>query len=198
MSVRTQAAYSEFGTAMADPHNLIWLHKNSQDGQGRRHRQTTLNRAVVVLTAAAWQAFVEDTARAIRDDLEVPQGSPNRPGFNVLKALTNSALGRYNTPDAHNTLQLLQNVGFDPRPHWTFTLSGPVRTYALADVRAEIDDWLRVRHKIAHGSALPPLGIITGTSKAGPTLRRSDAERCIQFFEQVASVTASAAHAQFP
>jgi hypothetical protein len=198
MSAGTQQAAREFQTAMRDPNNLIWFHRNSQAGKGRRHRQPTLNRAVVVLTAAAWQAYVQDTTAAILLSLEVPPGHQGHALFSLIRAATRTASGRFNTPNARNTLMLFDNVGFDPSPSWTFGIGTPVRAYTTHDVRAEIDGWLDVRHSIAHGSALPATDLVSGRTQNGPNLHRSDAERCIEFFERLVQVTAAAADQPFP
>jgi hypothetical protein len=183
---------------MRDPHNLLWLHRNSQKGKGRRHRQPTLNRAVVVLAVAAWQAYVEDTTTAILTAIAVPVGDPGRAVYVVVRAATRGGLTRFNTPNARNTLALFDNVGFDPTPTWTFTLGTPPRNYSAANVRVELDQWLDVRHTIAHGSVLPASAVVSGRTQSGPSLHRKDAERCVEFFEHVVTATADEAHRQFP
>jgi hypothetical protein len=198
VSAETQRAAREFQTAMSDPNNLIWFHRNSQAGQGRRHRQPTLNRAVVVLTAAAWQAYVQDTTAAILLSLEVPPGHQGHAMFALIRAATRTASGRFNTPNARNTLMLFNNVGFDPSSSWVFGIGAPVRAYTTPDVRREIDGWLDVRHSIAHGSPLPATDLVSGRTQSGPNLHRSDAERCIEFFERLVAITAAAADQQFP
>lgn len=183
---------------MRDPHNLVAIHRASQAGAGRRHRQTTLNRAVVVLTAAAWQAYVAETTRAILHDLEVPHGTPGHAQFAIVRAAAKGTLKRFNTADSRNCLNLFLEVGFDPTTRWTFSFGTPPRHYVNTTVRDEIDDWLKVRHAVAHGAELPNLAIITGSAQNRPSMRLSDAERCIKFFEEVVRVTAAAAHTAFP
>jgi hypothetical protein len=198
MSAATEAAHIAFSDAMSDPHNLISMHEHSRTGKGRRHRETTLNRAAVVLCVAAWQAYVGDTVKAILDDLAISAGQPGHAEYLVLKGLVSGSLGRFNTPNAYNSRGLLNSVGFDPQSSWSFTLSGPNRTYGAASVEKELDEWLAVRHAIAHGSDLPRKPVLTGWTKAGATIRKRDTERCIDFFEHVVGTTAAAAYAQFP
>lgn len=181
---------------MRDPGHLTALH--TRTGPGRRHHEPSLNRAIVVMTAAAWQSYVQDTTEAILAYLAVPTSSTGAPLFNLIKASTKSALGRFNTPNARNTLALFQQVGFDPTGGWSFSISVPPRVYAEQDVRDELDDWLTVRHKIAHGASLPAIQIVSGRPIAGPQLWKKDAERCVEFFTAVVSATAAAAHSQFP
>lgn len=91
---------------------------------------------------------------------------------------------------------LLLNVGFDPRPHWSWR-SG---RYAMAPDAASsrIDEWLRVRHTIAHGAPLPPVSVIARTGSGTPTLTRDNAERCMTFFERLVAATTASAGDEFP
>src|ERR1044072_5887760 len=107
---------------MRDAHSLVWLHRRSQQGPGRRHHQPSLNRAAVVLTVAAWQAYVEDLTRAILACLEIPHGQEGHGQYRVIEVAVNNALRRFNTPDAKRSLNLLAEVGFDPRSNWSFVM----------------------------------------------------------------------------
>ena len=198
MSAGTEQARADFATALGDARNTVWFSESSQEGRGRRHRQPSLHRAGVVLAVAAWQAFAQDTGEAILSDLAVPQGHQGRPLYNLVRASTKTAIGRFNTPNARNTLVLFDNVGFSPASSWRFSLGSPPRTYSQQDVWDEIDGWLAVRHRIAHGAMLPASHLVSGRTQDGPSLHRKDAERCIAFFELVVRVTADAANAQFP
>jgi hypothetical protein len=53
-------AFAEFDRAMVNPRNLVEIHKALNKGPGLRVREMSLNRGIVVLTVAAWQAFLED------------------------------------------------------------------------------------------------------------------------------------------
>lgn len=193
MSVGTEAARGEFDDAMADSQNLIDIHRSLNQGRGRRFREVTINRAIVVLTVAAWQAFIEDLSDAILETIEPPVGDPARPAWVLVNALTRGAIGRYNTPDVFNTRSLLANVGFDPQPSWTWgSGQGASRP---ATVARRIDEWLRVRHAIAHGAHV---SVISRTSSGNPTLRLADAEECRDLFVRAAHASAAAAHTQFP
>lgn len=52
-------ARSSFETQLALVDQLIAIHGKLQAGRGRRYEQDALHRAGVVLTVAAWQAYVE-------------------------------------------------------------------------------------------------------------------------------------------
>lgn len=198
MSTGTEATQVDFTRSVKDAHDLIKLHRTSQQGQGRRHYQPAASRGAVVMTVAAWQAFVQDLTKEILLNIEVPAGKPGRGLFKVIKAATMRALVRFNTPNAKNSLSLLAEVGFDPTPDWTFTMGTPPAKYHREDVRSEIDGWLDVRHKIAHGSPLPENRFVSGRTKAGATLHLADAEQCVEFFEKVVAATTASAGSEFP
>lgn len=196
MSAQTEAARAEFDEATVDSQNLVDIHRALNQGRGRRFREVTINRAIVVLTVAAWQAFVEDLAEAVLDTIEPPVADPTRPAWVLVNALTRGALGRYNTPDVSNTRSLLANVGFDPHPSWVWGFGRGASTPATVSRR--IDEWLRVRHAIAHGGDLPNVAVISRTTAGQPTLRLADAEECRDLFTRAAHASAAAAHMQFP
>ena len=64
------------------------------------------------------------------------------------------------------------------------------------DADARIDEWLKVRHAIAHGHASMPqvaaLGAVrqaTGAPPVDPAIRLTDAEQCLTFFRRLTSLT---------
>jgi hypothetical protein len=196
MSAHTQRALEEFRTAMNDPEHLVAIHRSLNKGPGRRWREMTLNRAVVVLTVAAWQAYIEDLARAIVRTIQPAQGAQGYGLWQLVKAATESALGRFNTPNADNVKQFLSNVGFDPYPHWSW--GGGPSTVTPGAAAQRINDWLRVRHTVAHGDELPAVAVIDRTAGGNPTLTRENAETCMQLFTRLAETTTIAANNQFP
>ena len=56
------SALIDFQELMASVDQLIEIHAKIQSGRGRRHRQDAIHRAGVVLTVAAWQAYIEKVA----------------------------------------------------------------------------------------------------------------------------------------
>lgn len=198
MSAATEQALSEFNVAIQDPENLLLIHREINKNPGRRWREPTLNRAIVVLTVAAWQAFVQDLVLALLENLVLQKGEPGWALYKLVDGSTKSALGRFNTADSQRSLDLMLNVGFDPVSAWTFTIGSPQRSYSPDTVRKEIDGWLAIRHKIAHGASLPESELVSGRPKSGPSLYRKDAERCVEFFRVVTGRTADRAHGQYP
>ena len=194
MSQQIRDARLVLDRVLKHPDNLLLCH--TRQGRGRRWQENALNHAAVFLVVAAWQAFVEATAEAIRDTIRPPAGSPLLPRFNLVNADFERTLKRYNTPNAYNTVQLLSTLGFDPTPSWTWPVHGLPRS--AASIANELGMWLEVRHALAHGSNLPPLAVVTGFASGVPNMRRTDAVACRQFFVGIADATRSGADAQFP
>jgi hypothetical protein len=84
----------EFSRAMKDSENLLEAHKELRQGEGRRFREVSLNRAIVVLTVAAWQAFIQDLVIEILTTIEVPPGQPGRDYYRLMSQGANE-LGTY-------------------------------------------------------------------------------------------------------
>lgn len=74
--------------------------------------ELALNRAVVVLTVAAWQAYVQDATRVAIDRLK--PGGPPQQSWNLTNAQASRAIHLFSTPNAENTRDLLLYAGFDP------------------------------------------------------------------------------------
>jgi hypothetical protein len=191
-----QDAEVEFHRAMQDSQNLIAIHRELNPGPGRVTRELSLNRAVVVLTVAAWQAFVQDVLEEALALMERPKGDPGREHFLIVKASALTAAGNFSTPNAENTRKLLLHVGFDPLPHWAWK-AGPA-TITPGVARERMNHWLGVRHAIAHGDdELPDYPVLNKLKGGGRSLTRANAEACIRFFGTVVKLTSVAASNAF-
>jgi hypothetical protein len=112
-------------------------------------------------------------------------------------------VGAFATPNAQNCRKLLIGAGFDPRPHWTWVQHGGqgrgMITLSPADADTRMNEWLQVRHAIAHGHAhLPQVAALQavrqnpGNPPEDPTLRLVDAEQCLAFFRRLGRLTGNA------
>ena len=118
--------------------SLVLVRQRSGTGQrGRRRIETSVKRGIVVIAIASWQAVVQDMTRFLLDR-SMPQ--PTEPNYGVARLIRGqvlAALNNFSTPNAENARQLLQSVGFDPRPYWTWTNGALGRrevTYRPADI----------------------------------------------------------------
>ena len=75
-------------------------------------------------------------------------------------------------------------------------------TLTAQQAKGELDTWIQIRHKIAHGDALPAeprfIALATGARAGVPRLKRANADRCLNFFQRLVSVTGDEADTQFP
>jgi hypothetical protein len=186
----------EYERAMVDSRNLIAIHKELNQGPGRRVREVSINRGVVVLTVAAWQAYVQDLIAEILEEIELPLGAEGYDRYRLIKIDAKRASHHFSTPNAENTRNLLMNVGFDPWPHWTWH-AGPVHLTA-GRARERLNQWLQVRHAIAHGDDdLPDAAVLSAVSGGKRSITRANAEACMAFFGRVVEATSAAARADF-
>ncbi len=179
--------------------NLVLVHQRSGTGtRGRRRTEISVNRAVIVIAIASWQAVVQDMTEFL---LERHMPAPTEPNYGVarlIKGQVDGAIGRFSTPNPENTRELLKTVGFDPRPFWTWTAGPPGSPVTLrpADVEQRLRTWLKVRHAIAHGEEkLPEVDVLQAvrqqqvSSVDGPTVRLYDAKQCVSFVRKLTDVT---------
>ncbi|WP_430787186.1 hypothetical protein [Actinoplanes sp. G11-F43] len=117
----------------------------------------------------------------------------------------NKSLELFSTPGPAQSLALWNRAGFNPRPHWTWKQrggrgNGPV-LIKPNHVEAVMQQWLRVRHDVAHGHATITAARVLGAvrdpgasaaTQAAPTIRLTDAIDCMHFFRSVVKVTADA------
>lgn len=101
---------------------------------------------------AAWQAYVihisDDFFTVVRTTLD-PQSLVLLDSYKLLR---DQAVKRFNTPNWDNTRNLLVNyTGYDPINDWVW----PRRSMGVQQVKARLDEILKVRHSFAHGFAIP-------------------------------------------
>jgi len=74
--------------------NLVLVRQRSGTGQrGRRRIETSVNRAIVVIAIASWQAVVQDMTRFLLDR-SMPQ--PTEPNYGVARLIRGQVLGAPN------------------------------------------------------------------------------------------------------
>lgn len=196
-------ASQNFDRATQHCDNLITVHRGYGGPAGGRRGEVSLNRAVIVLTVASWQSAVQDLTLALLDaGTPVAGGAITPASYAVIAGRVRKEVGDFATPNAQNTRRLMVGVGFDPRPHWTWRQMGGrgvgMITLSPTDVDRRMDEWLKIRHAIAHGhSELPQVSVLaavrraTGVPPTDPTIRLVDAEQCLAFFRRVVSLTTS-------
>lgn len=205
-------AAANFRRATRHCDNLIKVHRGyGGSGRGRRDEETSINRAVVVLAIASWQAVVQDLTLACVDISAPGIGSPlSTATYGVLAGRVRTDVGAFSTPNSQNARRLLMSAGFDPRPTWTWKQRGGqgrgMVTLTPNDASRLLDDWLKVRHAIAHGhDALPSVTVLQAVRQAGaalanPPIRLVDADQCLALLRRLARLTGHglATHLRLP
>lgn len=182
---------------------LIHIHGRLQAGPGRRHEQDALHRAGVVMTVAAWESYIErlvmEGLGAIEHNAGVAAGAaPAAPvpawarhAFALRRAEIANSVKRFNTPkDSSVRDLLLESLEFNPWPHWNWH-AGP-RQWAEADMRRRVNEWMDVRHSVAHGFALPTNIQWIQDAHHRPRLTLGLLNECRAFFTHLAEQTDAA------
>ncbi|WP_280247999.1 hypothetical protein [Nocardia abscessus] len=201
MGIRLHLAVTlNFDRAMEHCDNLVRVHQRAGgEGKGRRREEISVNRAVIVIAIASWQAVVQDITRFLLDEHTPNPSDPNHGVAQLLRGFVLRELDKFSTPNAENTRQLLQAVGFNPRPYWTWpngAAGSRAVTYKPHDVEGQLRDWLKGRHAIAHGDEkMPEVSVLqavrdrSASKSTGPTVRLADAKACIKFIRTLTKVT---------
>lgn len=155
-------AHDQYLANITHAHNLVKVHRKAgldakgHSPRGRRGAQTSVNRAIVLMAVATWQATVEDLTLAA---FACTEGTANQGKVNKLADETD----RFATPATHQVRRLLiENIkasgasdGFDPSAIWTWNKSGGRgigrRNVDNAEISRTLDAWVLLRHAVAHG-----------------------------------------------
>jgi hypothetical protein len=157
----SQAA-EDFRRQLAHVDQLVAIHGKLQRGRGRRHETDALHRAGVVLTVAAWQAYVEKIIEEALRAIDADMANPAAPAphwavhtFQLRRAEIQKTIKKFNTPNDVNVRDIFQDsFSFAPWTSWEWRV-GP-RQWDSAETRRRTNTWVLVRHSIAHGFSLPP------------------------------------------
>lgn len=216
-TMAVQAAADAFGRSIQHCHNLISIHQERNAGQGRRHREVSLNRATIVLAVATWQTLVQDLTTGALDAAKPGANATvaETGAYRLIRGQIERQVRNFSTPNTQNTRDLLDTVGLDVKPYWTWKVStqgrDQFRRRTFDEVQNELEDWLKVRHAIAHGHKEIPRRLslnavhvkYASEKKAGktnpqykaypaPEIRKADAQRCTRFIYDIGETTTSA------
>ncbi|MFI5457904.1 MAG: HEPN domain-containing protein [Isosphaerales bacterium] len=112
---------------------------------GRPLRVAALNRAVIVMCASAWEAYIEELARESLNVLR--PAAPPLGLWPALNASVRGQLGRFNTPNTENIRMLISDaLGLhDIQTSWVW------QNCTSAQAVQRLADAMTLRHQIAHG-----------------------------------------------
>lgn len=176
---------------------LIAIPAKLQSGRGRRHEQDAIHRAGVVMTVAAWQAYIEkvlgEALQAIGNDInDLGNGGPApnwaKHSYLLRCAALQISIKKFNTPNDTNVRDLLHDaLGFNPWPSWTWQ-KGP-RQWNVSEVRSRTNSWVTIRHSVAHGFPLPQNIEWIKNSNGTPRLTLNLLKECRKHFAHIANQT---------
>lgn len=190
-------AHTQFGTQIGFVDQLIAIHGKLQTGQGRRHEQDAIHRAGVVMVVAAWESYIEKVVMealvAIETNAGVAAGAVAPPvpqwarhAFSLRRAEIAKGVKRFNTPDAVEVRDLMVNsLEFNPWPHWSWH-AGP-RQWEEKDMRDRLNEWVLIRHSVAHGFPLPNTIQWLKDPQGRPRLNLTLLRECKRFFVHLAT-----------
>jgi hypothetical protein len=161
---------------------------------------------MAVLMVAQWEAYVEGLLKEamleVRRALQAAPPPGQLPGLAAYDALRNKAhlaVRNLHTPKPDNIDELYEeflNLGLTT--HWRLVArrrlgeNGTVEALNPARSRAYLEQWMQIRHAIAHGSELPDY-VWLGNNRHGRALGLNNVRRGgLPFFRELVAVTDSA------
>ncbi len=160
---------------LLDAEELDEAHMELRTGnQGRQYGLASLNRAIVVTSVSAWEAYVEELMRESVQSLRPPGLALG--AWPALNAYVLGLLGNFNTPNPVNVERLIRNcLGLaDVQLSWAW------QNCTSGQAVQRLADALTYRHQIAHGV------------NPRPTLHNSYSSLLPRFFRRLARCTDNA------
>jgi hypothetical protein len=137
---------------LRDSTELDAAHRRLRTGiQGRQWGVGSLNRAVVVMCASAWEAYVE---QVLIESINVLRpAAPPLHQWAILNAQVRSDLGRFNNPIPSKVKQAFaDSIGLiDVTIDWHW------RNCTMVQAVNRLDEMMRLRHEVAHGTNPRPV-----------------------------------------
>jgi hypothetical protein len=152
------------------------------------------------MVVAAWEGYVEqlllEAFAAMERDAGLVVGVAGavviptwaRHTFGLRRSELVNALKQFNTPNAQNVQRLMRDwMQFDPFPAWSWHVKA--RKWDTAEMQKRTNQWLNIRHGIAHGSGLPKDIKWIQDAQDRPRLTLKLLKECKRFFERLVQQT---------
>lgn len=151
------------------------------------------------MTVAAWESYIEKVVMEALDAIEQSAGvaagavAPPVPAwarhaYSLRRAEISKSVKKFNTPNDVEVRDLLLGaLEFNPWSHW-YWYSGP-RQWEEKDMRDHLNDWVLIRHSVAHGFPLPNTIPWLKDPQNRPRLTLTLLRECKKFFEHVVDQT---------
>ncbi len=141
--------------------------------------------AALTSYVAAWNAYIDNLVRNFYDVIVDPANPEFDAIHTLAKGVVENALVRFNTPNWENTRDLLnQYTGYDPINDW----GGSQGNMNLQQIHQRLNEILRVRHSLAHGSDMPAYNWTQSPSRS-VRLTSKAIQETEAFFKNLVKVT---------
>lgn len=184
-------ALNTMSNLLTHVNNLEAIHGALAAGRGRRHRQDAIHRAGIVMSVAAWESYVEAVTLEALSVISPAAGAPAHAVMVHRLALrdANHRVKQFNTPNSENVRSLFQeHLDFDPWPLWSW-VAGTRRNWNSQQMRTRLNEWMRIRHCVAHGAALPTDIAMLRNTHGGVSIRLEHLRECRDFVNHVGTQT---------
>lgn len=166
-------------TVLSEHGKEVWRTTKSRD------KTAPLYEASIVLSVASWEGYLEGVTTY---SIQVIRKRLKPKGKRVLSLLQNRVendIKRFNTPNSENARSLLiDSFDYDPWPDWKWSRGG----LSSLQMRQRMNDYLLIRHTIAHGAQLPPVSFLLDSS-GSPRLTYTVCSKAVSFFKAVITAT---------
>lgn len=123
----------------------------SRESSGRETVRA-LYGAAFVAEVAGWNAYIGNLVGCFYQIIANPTDAQYQSVHTLANGSAERNLRRFNTPNSDNTRTLLvECTGYDPWPDWNW----PAARLSPLEMRQRLDEVLKVRHSLAHGSPMP-------------------------------------------
>ncbi|KKO45137.1 hypothetical protein WG68_11960 [Arsukibacterium ikkense] len=171
----TSRAYAIFETGMQDVAKLIQLFDNLES-QEQRQQYEVLKRAALVMTAAAWETYIE--AFAIEQVEAKLALSEDEFTAAYIRRRLDHEINRLHNPTSDKVKKLfIEFLGVDITESWRWN------NYTPKEARERLDKWLKMRGDAVHQICQ------SGDPKNAHLVKREDLDKAVRFFRELANST---------
>lgn len=171
----TSRAYAIFETGMQDVTKLIHLFDNLES-QEHRQQYEVLKRAALVMTAAAWETYIE--AFAVEQVEAKLALSEDEFTAAYIRRRLDHEINRLHNPTSEKVKKLfIEFLGVDITESWRWN------NYSPKEARERLDKWLKMRGDAVHQVCQ------SNDPKNAHLIKRDDLDKSIRFFRELVKVT---------
>lgn len=171
----TSHVYAIFETGMQDVAKLIQLFDNLESPE-QRQQYEVLKRAALVMTAAAWETYIE--AFAVEQVEAKLALSEDEFTSAYIRRRLDHEINRLHNPTSDKVKKLfIEFLGVDLTESWRWN------NYTPKEARERLDKWLKMRGDSVHQICQ------SNDPKNSHLVKREDLDKAVRFFGELVKVT---------